>query len=77
MTLSDRGTGLRLSLCGVAAGEHNPAVGLEARILTAVEDADRDSSGGQLGGAAGYQYDYSAGSGKVWGTDTDGKTIIP
>ena len=33
--------------------------------------------GGQVSGNCGYQYDYTAGSGKIWGTDYDGKTILP
>jgi general secretion pathway protein G len=27
--------------------------------------------------ACGFVYDYTGGSGKIWGTDTDGKTLVP
>jgi prepilin-type N-terminal cleavage/methylation domain-containing protein len=33
--------------------------------------------GSQLSSNCGYQYDYTNGTGKVWGTDYDGKTILP
>ena len=33
--------------------------------------------GSQASSSCGYQYDYTGGSGKIWGTDYDGKTILP
>ena len=37
------------------------------------------AAGGQTASKCGYQYDYATGggSGKVWGTETDGKTVLP
>ena len=39
-----------------------------------VVDADGSAPAGT---ACGFVYDYTGGSGKIWGTDTDGKAIIP
>ena len=44
--------------------------------LTAVVDGSA-APGTQMSSACGYQYDYTGGTGKVWGTDSDGKTILP
>ena len=35
------------------------------------------AAGGQTASACGFQYDYTGGTGKVWGTETDGKTVLP
>ena len=33
--------------------------------------------GSKTASACGYQYDFTGGTGKVWGTDTDGLTVLP
>src|SRR5436309_1478423 len=35
------------------------------------------AAGGQTASKCGYQYDFTGGTGKVWGTETDGKTVLP
>jgi general secretion pathway protein G len=44
--------------------------------LTSVVDG-LTAPGGQASSSCGYQYDYTGGSGKIWGTDSDGKTVLP
>lgn len=44
--------------------------------LTAIVDG-ATAPGTQASSSCGYQYDYTGGSGKIWGTDSDGKTILP
>jgi len=35
------------------------------------------AAGSKTASACGYQYDFTTGTGKVWGTDTDGLTVLP
>ena len=52
------------------------AVRNSLNTMTAVVDG-ATAPGGQASASCGYQYDFTGGSGKIWGTDLDGKTILP